>query len=125
MAKSVNHHERKREICATSIRLFAQRGYEDVNFGNIAKECGLSRTLVYTYFKDKRTIFNQAIFELTTAVAEKYILYTKVNDNEYDGSVEYRVHVEKIGWQENDIVKLFWTVGLISCMVSIIWGVIL
>lgn len=32
---------------------------------------------------------------------------------------------EKIGWQENDIVKLFWTVGLISCMVSIIWGVIL
>jgi AcrR family transcriptional regulator len=72
MAKSVNHHERKREICATSIRLFAQRGYEDVNFGNIAKECGLSRTLVYTYFKDKRTIFNQAIFELTTAVAEKY-----------------------------------------------------
>ena len=32
---------------------------------------------------------------------------------------------EKIGWKENDIVKLFWTVGLISCMVSIIWGVIL
>ena len=72
MAKSVNHHERKREICATCIKLFAQRGYEDVNFGNIAKECGLSRTLVYTYFKAKRTIFNQAIFELTTAVADKY-----------------------------------------------------
>ena len=32
---------------------------------------------------------------------------------------------EKIGWRENDIVKLFWTVGLVSCMISIIWGVIL
>lgn len=72
MSKSVNHRERKREICAKSIRLFAQRGYQDVNFGTIAKECGLSRTLVYTYFKDKRTIFNQAIVELTTAVADKY-----------------------------------------------------
>ena len=72
MAKSVNHHERKREICATCIKLFAQRGYEDVNFGNIAKESGLSRKLVDTYFKDKRTNFNQAIFQLTTAVADKY-----------------------------------------------------
>ena len=72
MAKPVNHKERKREICATSIRLFAQRGYQDVNFGTIAKECGISRTLVYTYFKDKRTIFNQAIIELTTAAADKY-----------------------------------------------------
>ena len=32
---------------------------------------------------------------------------------------------EKKGWKENDIVKLFWAVGLISCMLSLIWGVIL
>ena len=32
---------------------------------------------------------------------------------------------EKRGWKENDIVKLFWTIGFISCMISIIWGVIL
>ena len=32
---------------------------------------------------------------------------------------------EKKGWKENDIVKLFWTLGLIACMISIIWGVIL
>lgn len=32
---------------------------------------------------------------------------------------------EKKGWKENDIVKLFWIVGFISCMISIIWGVLL
>lgn len=29
------------------------------------------------------------------------------------------------GWRENDIVKLFWIIGLTSCMISIIWGVCL
>lgn len=32
---------------------------------------------------------------------------------------------EKKGWKETDIVKLFWVIGLISCMVALIWGVVL
>ena len=32
-------------------------------------------------------------------------------------------HFEKLGWQENDIVKLFWVCGLILAMAGIIFGV--
>ena len=32
---------------------------------------------------------------------------------------------EKIGMSETDIVKMFWVIGLISCMIALIWGVIL
>lgn len=32
-------------------------------------------------------------------------------------------HFEQLGWQENDIVKLFWTVGLILSMIAITYGV--
>lgn len=32
-------------------------------------------------------------------------------------------HFEKLGWVENDIVKLFWTVGLILSMFAIAFGV--
>ena len=32
-------------------------------------------------------------------------------------------HFEKLGWSEVDIVRLFWTVGLILCMMSIGFGV--
>lgn len=32
---------------------------------------------------------------------------------------------EKIGWREEDIVKLFWIVGFIACMLSIVYGVVL
>lgn len=72
MAKAINHKERKREIRATSLRLFARHGFAAVNFGMIARECGVARTLLYTYFKDKRTIFNEAINEATSSIAEKY-----------------------------------------------------
>lgn len=32
-------------------------------------------------------------------------------------------HFEKLGWQENDIVKSFWVVGLIFAMIAIAFGV--
>lgn len=32
-------------------------------------------------------------------------------------------HFEKLGWKETDIVKLFWTVGLIFAMAGILFGV--
>jgi phospho-N-acetylmuramoyl-pentapeptide-transferase len=32
-------------------------------------------------------------------------------------------HFEKLGWNERDIVKLFWTVGMILSMLAICFGV--
>lgn len=32
-------------------------------------------------------------------------------------------HFERLGWKENDIVKLFWIVGFILCMLALIYGV--
>jgi len=32
-------------------------------------------------------------------------------------------HFEKLGWQETDIVKMFWVVGLLLASVAILWGV--
>lgn len=70
--KTVNHKERKREIRTISLGLFAHHGFEDVNFGMIAEACGISRTLLYTYFKDKRQIFNEAIDEATGVIGVRY-----------------------------------------------------
>ena len=32
-------------------------------------------------------------------------------------------HLEKLGWDERDIVKLFWVIGLLLSMSAIIFGV--
>ena len=70
--KTVNHKERRREIRAISLGLFARHGFNDVNFGMIAEVCGISRPLLYTYFKDKRQIFNEAIDEATGIIGVRY-----------------------------------------------------
>lgn len=72
MARAVDHEGRKRRIVKESLKLFAAVGYAQVNFGMIAKNCGVSRTLLYTYFKNKRAIFNKAIEEVTSRVAVTY-----------------------------------------------------
>ncbi|MGN0832221.1 MAG: TetR/AcrR family transcriptional regulator [Kiritimatiellia bacterium] len=70
--KTVNHKARKREIRAVGLGLFARHGFDDVNFGMIAEAAGISRTLLYTYFRDKRQIFNEAIDEATAVVGTRY-----------------------------------------------------
>ena len=32
-------------------------------------------------------------------------------------------HFEKLGWEENDIVKMFWIIGLILAMLMITYNV--
>ena len=68
----IDHEERKRHIIAESIKLFAKYGYGAVNFGMIAKNVGVARTLLYTYFDNKRQIFNAAIDGVTHQVETKY-----------------------------------------------------
>ena len=72
MPRPIDHAVRKRHIVAESVRLFARYGYADVTFGMIARESGVSRTLVYTYFKDKREIFNAAISQVTSRIRAEY-----------------------------------------------------
>ena len=68
----IDHEERKAHIIAESIKLFAKYGYPAVNFGMIARNVGIARTLLYTYFKNKRSIFNAAIDGVTSRIEAKY-----------------------------------------------------
>jgi TetR/AcrR family transcriptional regulator len=51
--------QRTREaILDASRRLFLEQGYAGTRINNITDACGISRAGFYTYFKDKREIFN-------------------------------------------------------------------
>lgn len=45
-------------IAEASRRLFLDRGYAGTRIANITDACGISRAGFYTYFKDKRAVFN-------------------------------------------------------------------
>lgn len=65
MAIVVEHEKRKREILEKSLDIFIEEGYEDVTFQKIADRCGITRTTLYIYFKNKREIFLWSIKQLT------------------------------------------------------------
>ena len=54
MAIVVEHEKRKREILEKSFQLFIEDGYEDVTYQKIADKCGITRTTLYIYFKNKQ-----------------------------------------------------------------------
>lgn len=68
MAIVVEHDKRKTEILEKSLELFCKEGYEDVTFQKIADACGITRTTLYIYFKNKREIFIWSIKQLTENV---------------------------------------------------------
>lgn len=72
MPKQIDHEQRKKEILYAALEVFANVGYKDTNLGLIAAECGLSRTTVYQYFKDKSEIFLYAIKATTDTMMAKY-----------------------------------------------------
>lgn len=64
MAIVVEHGKRKQEILQKSLDVFIEEGYEDATFQKIADRCGITRTTLYIYFKNKHEIFLGSIKEL-------------------------------------------------------------
>jgi len=58
---TIEHDKRKREILEKALDVFVEQGYEDTTFQKIAERCGITRTILYLYFKNKREIFSFSI----------------------------------------------------------------
>lgn len=70
MAIVVEHDKRKHEILQKSLDVFIDEGYEDATFQKIADRCGITRTTLYIYFKNKHEIFLGSIKELLSELEQ-------------------------------------------------------
>ena len=61
MSIVVEHDKRRREILERALDVFMDEGFEDVTFQKIADRCGITRTTLYIYFRNKREVFNFSI----------------------------------------------------------------
>ncbi len=68
----IDHAARKRDIIAKSIQLFAEQGYDGVTYQKIADNCAIARTTLYKYFRNKREIFNTAIWEVSYLLINRF-----------------------------------------------------
>jgi AcrR family transcriptional regulator len=70
---SPDREQRRQEIIRAAIRLFSERGVENVTFGDIAKAARLSRPLVYFYFPDLDTLFTEAVIVGVNKVHQRFL----------------------------------------------------
>lgn len=70
MSIVVEHDKRRREILEKALDVFIDEGYEDATFQKIADRCGITRTTLYIYFKNKKEIFNWSIKQMMELVEE-------------------------------------------------------
>ena len=73
MAIVVEHEKRRRDILRNALEVFMDEGFENVTIQKIATRAGITRTTLYTYFKNKKEIFNYSIKQLLSGV-ERQIL---------------------------------------------------
>ncbi len=76
----VDHEKRKKAILKKALDVFVDEGYEDATFQKIANKCGITRTTLYIYFKNKREIFLWSIKQLTEGL--EAAIQKVINDSE-------------------------------------------
>ncbi|MDR2101925.1 MAG: TetR/AcrR family transcriptional regulator [Treponema sp.] len=83
MSIIVEHEKRRKEILEKALDVFMEEGFEDATFQKISGRCGITRTTLYIYFKNKKDIFNYSIKQLMGEVEED------IRQVREDGSLNY------------------------------------
>ena len=105
MAIIVEHDKRKHEILQKSLDVFIDEGYEDATFQKIADRCGITRTTLYIYFKNKHEIFLGSIRELLSELETK--LKDMILDKNISAEQKMRCTLTTIVDQFENNLKLF------------------
>jgi AcrR family transcriptional regulator len=70
LAVLVEHDKRRKQILDNALTVFIDEGFENATFQKIADQCGIARTILYLYFKNKREIFMYSIKQLLLEIEE-------------------------------------------------------
>jgi TetR/AcrR family fatty acid metabolism transcriptional regulator len=72
--RSITPEEKRRQILAAAVRVFARKGFHASRVGDIAEEAGVAHGLLYHYFDSKdellETIFHETWSELLAAMRD-------------------------------------------------------
>ncbi len=71
MPKVVDYEVRRKEILQNASEVFAVKGYEKTKLADISEKCGVGRTTLYQYFKNKEEIFYYTATEAFEQIKEK------------------------------------------------------
>lgn len=96
------------EIIEKAIKLFSQKGIENVSMNEIARACGITKPLLYYYFKNKEDIVKSAFLERVGEMRRMFLLDIKDVDDIEDFIMSLLTkHYEFFSKNETDIRCFF------------------
>jgi AcrR family transcriptional regulator len=69
-ARRLTAEQRRQQLVAVALELFAQRGYRSTTMDDIAEAAGVTKPLVYQHFSSKRALY----LELVNSIAQELLL---------------------------------------------------
>jgi AcrR family transcriptional regulator len=90
MAAPVEHDKRKKKILEKALAVFMEEGFESTTYQKIADKCGITRTILYLYFKNKKEIFNYSIKQFLLTIEEN------INSTRADNSLSSQEKITKV-----------------------------
>jgi len=107
LPKIINHEERKEEIMEKALKVFIEKGYSNTKIAQIAEGCGISRTTLYQYFKNKDDIFRYTIKYATDFLEKDYRQIIKLDNLSYPEKIELlTVNILKTCYEERVLLSV-------------------
>lgn len=89
--------ERRRQILAAAVRLFADRAYSDVSMVDVAEAAGVARGLIHHYIGGKRDLYLECVrFMVTVPPVEEIDLPTGSLEERARGVVHWLIGVLEV-----------------------------
>lgn len=57
-------HERRKQLIATAIQVFARNGYHDTSMNDVAEAAGVTKPVLYQHFASKRDLYRELLGEI-------------------------------------------------------------
>lgn len=99
--------ERRQEILDGAMKLFSEKGYDRTSISDIARYLGISQGLCYRYFKSKEEIFESAIDEYASNIADEMIKVIKSSDMPIEGKITGQWNFYDLEKKKSSYYKVF------------------
>lgn len=94
MSRTVREpRERRRELLACAMRLFAEKGYDNVSVRAVARAAGVAPGLAYHYFDSKEKLFAEAIADYARRCAADIVAVLDDRSLALDEAIEQVISV--------------------------------
>jgi AcrR family transcriptional regulator len=80
-ARRLTAEQRRQQLVAVALELFARRGYRSTTMDDIAEAAGVTKPLVYQHFSSKRALY----LELVNSIAQALLLAVRTAVMEAEG----------------------------------------